>query len=409
MKSLTLHAKTWLLSIAAADPSVADAAIMGNLRRLRWLLLAMIVLNLVLVGVFWFALDGDSPRLLAWKNAIGWTNLGMAVWLLVLWVAAGPLSRRETPNGLARLVQILAPFSFVFFTVAITVIDQMVTPNISPFLLGNVFVGLLLLMRPMLAVCVFLVGYLLLYVGLGLTQADPGQLLSNRANGFAATVMSIVLSIVLWSKNTVYALLRCELETRNAALLHKQEELVWLAKRDALTGLFNRGEFLRIAELELKRAQRHGTDTSAIMLDLDLFKNINDTYGHPAGDSVLKHTANCLLGGVRNIDIVARIGGEEFIVLLPQTSQGDAVALAEKLLRVLRQSPTQITSELQIAATSSLGVGSLLAGQQGTVASLYAAADHALYEAKRLGRDRVEKTEPDGSLTPSDFQRMRRK
>ena len=409
MKSLTLHVKTWLLSIAATDPSVADAAIMGNLRRLRWLMPVIIVLNLVFVGVFWFPVDGATPAPMAWKNVIGWTHLVMAVWLLVVWVAAGSLSRREAPNGLARLVQIVVPFSFVFFTVALTVIDQMVTPNISPFLLGNVFVGLLLLLRPTLAVCVFLVGYLLFYVGLGLTQPNPEQLLSNHANGLAATVMGIVLSIVLWHKNTVYALLRRELETRNTALLKQQEELVWLAKRDALTGLFNRGEFLRIAELELKRAQRHGTDTSAIMLDLDLFKNINDTYGHPAGDSVLKHTASCLLGGVRNIDVVARVGGEEFMVLLPQTSQGDAVALAEKLLRVLRQSPAQITRELKIAVTASLGVGSFLAGQQGTVASLYAAADHALYEAKRLGRDRVEKTEPDGSLTPSDFQRMRRK
>ena len=409
MKSLTLHAKTWLLSIAAADPSVADAAIMGNLRRLRWLLLVVIVLNLVLVGVFWFAVDGETPRLLAWKNAIGWTNACMAGWSLVLWSAARRLSLQTTPGWAAKLLQIVTPLSLMLFSTTLTVVDQPVTPNISPFLLGNVFVGLLLLMRPPLAVGIFVFVYVLFYIGVGATQEDPQQLLSNRLNGLVAVAMGGILSMVLWHKNMVYALLQRELETRNTALLQQQEELVWLAKRDALTGLFNRGEFLRIAELELKRAQRHGTDTSAIMLDLDLFKNINDTYGHPAGDSVLKHTASCLLGGVRNIDLVARVGGEEFMVLLPQTSQGDAVALAEKLLRVLRQSPAQITSELKIAVTASLGVGSFLAGQQGTVASLYAAADHALYEAKRLGRDRVEKTEPDGSLTPSDFQRMRRK
>ena len=162
--------------------------------------------------------------------------------------------------------------------------------------------------------------------------------------------------------------------------MQQQEELVWLAKRDALTGLFNRGEFLRIADLELKRAQRHGTDTSAIMVDLDLFKNINDSYGHPAGDSVLKHTAACLLGGVRNIDVVARVGGEEFVVLLPQTSQGAALTLAEKLLRLLQQSPARITSDLQVVVTASFGVGTLPAGQEGTVESLYSAASAAAFQ-----------------------------
>jgi len=118
--------------------------------------------------------------------------------------------------------------------------------------------------------------------------------------------------------------------------------------------------------------------------------------------------AACLLGAVRVTDVVARIGGEEFVVLLPQTRLDAAVQLAEKLLRTLQQSPAQVARGVSIGFTASLGVGSLPAGHSSTVAALYAAADHALYEAKRLGRNRVEKTEPDGNLTPSDFQRMRR-
>ena len=175
-----------------------------------------------------------------------------------------------------------------------------------------------------------------------------------------------------------------------------------------MTGLFNRGEFLAIAEAELLRAQRHSTDTSAIMVDLDFFKAVNDQHGHPAGDKVLKHAAAWLLSGVRATDTVARIGGEEFVVLLPRTAQTAALALAEKLLRLLHQSPAKIGSDMEVWITASLGVGTLPAGQEGSVAVLYAAADHALYEAKRLGRNRVERTEPDPSLTPSDFQRLRR-
>ena len=135
---------------------------------------------------------------------------------------------------------------------------------------------------------------------------------------------------------------------------------------------------------------------------------MNDQHGHPAGDKVLKHAATWLLAGVRATDTVARIGGEEFVLLLPQTAQAAVLALAEKLLRLLQQSPAQISRDFEVRFTASLGVGTLPAGHEGSVAALYAAADHALYEAKRLGRNRVERTKPDPSLTPSDFQRMRR-
>ena len=381
---------------------------MGNLRRMRWLLPIIMAFNLMLVVIFWWGMGAQTTQQQAWKNAIGWTHLCMAAWLAGPALAAHWLSRRATPGRWGRLLQFVVPMSFMLFTGAFTAIDQWVTPNISAFLLGCAFVSLLWLLQPAPAAVLFVVAYVFFYLGLGVTQHDPGQLLSNRVNGLFASVLGLLLSLVLWQKNTGYALLQRELESRNAALQQQQEELVWLAKRDALTGLYNRGEFLRLAEAELLRAQRFRSDTSAIMVDLDFFKNINDQHGHPAGDSALKHAAACLLGGVRATDVVARVGGEEFMVLLPQTSSDAAFALAEKLLRVLQQSPVRISSDLRIAVTASFGVGTLPAGQSGTVAWLYAAADHALYEAKRRGRNRVEKAELDASLTPSDFQRMRR-
>ncbi|MEP6969281.1 MAG: GGDEF domain-containing protein, partial [Betaproteobacteria bacterium] len=135
---------------------------------------------------------------------------------------------------------------------------------------------------------------------------------------------------------------------------------------------------------------------------------VNDRHGHPAGDKVLVHVANKLREGIRNTDMVARIGGEEFVVLLPQTDIDAAVALAQKLRRQLRESPAQVSSDLQVPFTASFGVACMPGGHKGSVAALYAAADNALYDAKRAGRDRVARTEPDATLTPSDFQRMRR-
>lgn len=401
----------WLAAMRVAqahNQSVAQETALVNLERLRWAVRIIVPFNLACVAVFWWGIDAVEPQQMLWKQQVGAVHLAMALLLGVCGLACELVLRRGAAPVWANVLQVLAPGCGLVFAAMLAIVDQRVSPNISPFLLGSVFVGLVILVRPLRAVIVYLVGFAVLYVGLGLTQEDPFQLLSNRINGFFSVILGCMIAVLLWQKNAQYILLNRELQQRNAALVQQREELVWLAKRDALTGLFNRGEFLRLAEAELLRAKRHETDTSAIMVDLDFFKSINDLHGHPAGDKVLKHAAALLLAGVRATDTVARVGGEEFIVLLPETSQHAAMALAEKLLRTLRQTPAPVASDLELSVTASMGVGTVSAGHEGSVATLYAAADHALYEAKRGGRDRVERTEPDPSLTPSDFQRLRR-
>jgi len=404
----SIRLRDWLRSAGDNHQTVVDEAVMGNLRRLRWVVLAVIPLNLVFVAIFWWIVDGDTAAHRVWQNAIGWCHLLMSGWLSFLGLLAFSQGREPRPGVVAYALHLLAPLTALLFAATLAAIDQIVMSNISPFLLGCMFAGVLFQLRPAEAIALYAGAFGCFFFAIGTTQADATLLLSNRLNGLTACVLGAVLSVVLWQRNIRYFLLQRELSQRNEVLTRQQEELLWLAKRDALTGLFNRGEFLRLAEDELLRSLRHGTDMSAIMIDLDFFKKINDRYGHPAGDAVLRHTATCLLDAVRVTDVVARLGGEEFVVLLPQTRLDAAVLLAEKLLRTLQQSPAPVNRGLEIEFTASLGVGSLPAGHSSTVAALYAAADHALYEAKRKGRNRVERTESDGTLTPSDFQRMRR-
>jgi diguanylate cyclase (GGDEF)-like protein len=162
-----------------------------------------------------------------------------------------------------------------------------------------------------------------------------------------------------------------------------------MATRDALTGLYNRREFMRLAELELARGARVAADTGVLMVDLDFFKKINDQYGHPAGDEVLKQVSALLKTGVRATDVVARMGGEEFIVLLPDTDRAGALAVAEKLRSAICQLPLQVLGEV-IPVTASIGVSGVKQVQRASIDGLYAAADQALYVAKQSGRDRVE-------------------
>jgi diguanylate cyclase (GGDEF)-like protein len=156
---------------------------------------------------------------------------------------------------------------------------------------------------------------------------------------------------------------------------------------DALTGLYNRMHLLRVLSNEYKRYQRTGAPLSCIMIDLDHFKNINDTYGHSFGDQILSAFAQVLSDTVRESDIIGRYGGEEFLCILPNTNIDGACAAAEKLRRVIE---ARVFTEgfFNIEITSSFGVSST-SPEVKTEGGLIQIADRALYRAKQTGRNRV--------------------
>jgi len=165
------------------------------------------------------------------------------------------------------------------------------------------------------------------------------------------------------------------------------DNLARLLTTDHLTGVSSRAHFFEIAETEVARAERHGRALSVVMLDADYFKRINDTAGHQAGDEVLKRIAGEAKGLLRTSDTVARLGGEEFILMLPSTTTSEAVAVAERL-RVAVERARIDTAVGTLKATVSLGVATLSTANP-TLQSLLAAADRALYDAKRAGRNCV--------------------
>jgi diguanylate cyclase (GGDEF)-like protein/PAS domain S-box-containing protein len=165
------------------------------------------------------------------------------------------------------------------------------------------------------------------------------------------------------------------------------ESLRQAAYCDHLTGLFNRRAFFEAADLELARRKKAPRPVSLIMLDADHFKRINDTHGHPAGDAVLRQLAAAMRAVCRQVDVLARVGGEEFAVLLPSVDLDDAVAVAERLRAQMEQAPALYES-LCIDYTVSLGVAVMDAGVSG-FDGLMARADQALYLAKRRGRNQV--------------------
>jgi diguanylate cyclase (GGDEF)-like protein len=182
--------------------------------------------------------------------------------------------------------------------------------------------------------------------------------------------------------------LEARVEARTAELVRANARLHELAITDSLTGAFNRRHFFKLAQQELARAQRYGHPLSVIMLDLDHFKQINDQYGHLVGDHVLQVVTQYMRDNIRTVDSLGRYGGEEFVILLPNTALPGTLDIAERVYTIFA-SQCVLLDEVTVTVTASLGVVSLEDTTGISVEILFDRADQALYEAKQAGRNRV--------------------
>ncbi|HYO76923.1 MAG TPA: GGDEF domain-containing protein [Thermoanaerobaculia bacterium] len=182
------------------------------------------------------------------------------------------------------------------------------------------------------------------------------------------------------------------LQRENLDLVVKNRMLSEVSTRDSLTGLYNRWFVMEKIDSEINRALRHGSPMSLLMLDLDHFKRINDTYGHPAGDQVLQAIGQMLRESCRVYDVPGRYGGEEFCIVLPETKPGNTNVVAERIRR--RLEATELScGDTSVVVTASIGIAGMEATEEGEIlspAALIDRADRALYTAKSRGRNRIE-------------------
>jgi diguanylate cyclase (GGDEF)-like protein len=182
------------------------------------------------------------------------------------------------------------------------------------------------------------------------------------------------------------------LQRENLDLVVKNRTLSEVSTRDTLTGLYNRWYVIEKIDSEINRAVRHGSPMSLLMLDIDHFKRINDTWGHTAGDQVLQSIGKLLRDSCRVYDVPGRYGGEEFCIVLPETRVGNTGAVAERIRQRLA-STTVPCGDSSVVVTASIGIAGMDAPEALEVLSpgaLIDRADRALYSAKTRGRNRVE-------------------
>lgn len=166
-----------------------------------------------------------------------------------------------------------------------------------------------------------------------------------------------------------------------------EENLRYMVDHDPLTGLLNRRSFERELNAHLVRGRRYGLGGAAVMLDLDCFKQVNDSLGHRAGDELIVHVARALRGRLRETDVVARISGDEFIVLLPQVDRSQAREVARELLAAVRTADRRTSDGTFRSITASVGVAMIGDGHALTGEDIMVSADVAMYDAKDGGRD----------------------
>ena len=206
---------------------------------------------------------------------------------------------------------------------------------------------------------------------LGIAHASEEDLTSQEES-VVRSILAIMVMVVGSSK----------------ALSRTLSELEYYSAHDPLTGLHNRRYFNEMLEYEIGRSERHAHEFSILMLDMDDFKDVNDTYGHPCGDTVLKGVADTMHGIMRRGDLATRIGGDEFAIILTETGRDGAMTVAEKIRNELRSKTFESSDGKQFHITTSIGVVSY-PGDAQSISDLMAGVDLGLYRAKELGKDGV--------------------
>ncbi len=235
---------------------------------------------------------------------------------------------------------------------------------------------------------------MILPVAAGRTVVGGLEMISSRPQRFDEAEYNLAMLLAAqisssmensMARQRLFAVDR-RLEERDALIMELNNRLRMLAHTDDLTGLFNRRRLFEQIEAELARIRRHGNYLSCMMLDIDYFKKINDSYGHQGGDEILRQLGDKLKGSVRVTDFAARYGGDEFTILLPCTDGTGARRAAENLLRRIRSVVFALpTAEIRI--TASIGIATCDKLKVPDAQQLIMHADQALYLAKRSGRD----------------------
>ncbi len=390
IETILKRIKSYLLIDRIPDSEIARI----NIQRLTIYFYILFAVHLLHVVFFWLELANGNAHttesVYQWRIGIIIAQGITAVLVLAAAIFIYYIRKKGLLQSKAAIyLPGMAALAYLIHGVVICLIDQLVTSAITPYFIASIAVALGIILKPQVSLTIYPLAYLLFYLLIPITQTDREILMSVRANGFTATSVGLALSIIIWRTNLVTMIQSKLIERQKEELEKKNTRLEQMVRTDMLTGLYNRMRFTEFVEMEAARIKRTGENSTLIFMDLDHFKEVNDSYGHPSGDTVLKWIAGVIKGQLRSTDILARFGGEEFAILLPDTSVEGACKVAEKIRSAIENCTFPGKME-NLKMTASFGVAPLNTDEIDNFHRTYKKADAALYRAKQGGRNRVE-------------------
>lgn len=333
-----------------------------------------------------------EPQQIWRMGIISYHSVMCVIFAAVAWLTR-PAARHRLSLRFKRLVCRTSLFALLTAGITVTSIDQLVTPAVTPFLIACIVAGILFILSPLTALAVYAILFIVYCLALTLTQTNEVILISNIVNGLTACSAAAGLSWLLWKQHVSSLQQRNVIQRQQKRLQISNRKLEQLATRDELTGLANRRMLQMLVLEEQIIMNRQNMPGCLLLLDLDHFKHINDQYGHPAGDQILQQLAQLLTNSVRAADRVARWGGEEFCILLRNTSFEQGLQVAEHIRGLVEKHKFVLshpeTAGLSVNISCSLGLAALDPDATDMLNQGYRNADVALYEAKASGRNRV--------------------
>ncbi|AFA49873.1 GGDEF domain-containing protein [Acetobacterium woodii] len=362
------------------NQSVEDEMIAKNASRLVVLIPAIGVVNLA--HIFYFIINFTPTTLLEekWVTGIVFIHAVSAVIALILTLTFIHINKKKATYLHLKIIENFVALFILILGISLVSVDQYVTTNITPFLVVCTVLGLFIIKRPLAAILQYAVALISFFVLMTIFQTEPAILATNQLNGITFVAIGLCISLLSWHSGRSAILQQRKITEQH----HKLEEIAYY---DHLTGLINRWKWLQYVDVELEKNYFPGKESCILLLDIDFFKQVNDQYGHPIGDQVLKQLAQILKNEVGSQGDTARWGGEEFIILLPGVSLSKSIAIGEQIRQRIAQTPFNIENH-QIHITVSLGA--TLLEHDSDFMDAYKRADQALYIAKNNGRNRLE-------------------
>jgi diguanylate cyclase (GGDEF)-like protein len=358
--------------------AVQDEAATESMRRILMTFWFFAPLEVGLALWYWnYKLTANQQQELAWANSLFLLHaVTAATTLLLMTVVHRILHRSNLGTRTVIALQMMMCLTYLMYGVAVSYLDLAVGGT-EAFILVCFAVAGLSLMRPLVSMALFSITFAAVWQMLLLSDQSGQQLAIMRLNSMAAIILAVIVSTIIFHQYAKSLLLRRELEV--------------LAGQDVLTLLPNRRALMERLKMALSLTARNGKCGALLLLDLDHFKNINDTRGHIVGDLLLKEVAQRLLASVREGDTVARFGGDEFMIMLENldddlaSAARQAEVVSEKILQRICEQYILGASELG-HSTASIGVAMFSPGEHSTE-ELIKQADVAMYQAKDAGRN----------------------